>query len=605
MATAWVELMSPRSLWARLFAGLAFALCCLVGRPAQAWVETDILGHQATVIADKNGQAEVRHQLLIKLRGGPLESIDVEGVGQTPEALTDAIVRRTQGGTESTWPLGVEPREDGSLHLRIDAEKGLRGGIYQFEFAYRISLTERNWFERRGQRVRLTWVGPRFSGGVDSAKVIFRLPKGRTPPALPGDEGEGSGVLLSQVRNGADFDEVELVRAHIARGEPAIWRVELDGDPFDAAFEQAKAQGLANAAVPPPPRKLEVPKTPLWVWSLSVALGIVFSLVCLRKGKAQAQNAARWGAEPRALLPISTVPRSLVAGLCYGGAIGLGLAELPTLSGLCLAASLFAAILLPPVRLPKARGPGEWARLTDEEGAGRDAPKLAGRFLDASTVPGFVVFATVVLASAAAAWVLLPRVPYQSALLLLASSAVLPVFFTGKAGDAPPDAAFGALPLYRWVEKKLSRRSDVHAEVWARRPLGGSEPDELRLRVVLDGAKSGLLAIEVGLEIGAGLVALPCVIVRAMDESEAYQALPRGVVWVRGRNGEERVAILRPRVPTRSQCLEIVEDVLALQSARASGGGSPAQRERKSKAMSSGKGAVTANAGTPSPSPAT
>lgn len=605
MATAWVELLRRRSLWARLFGALAFALCCLAGRSAHAWVETDILGHQATVIADKDGHAEVRHQLLLRLRGGPLESLDIEGIGPTEETLTDAIVRRAQGGTESTWPLGVEPREDGSVHLRIDAEKGLRGGTYQFEFSYRISLTERNWFERRGQRVLLTWVGPRFSGGVDSAKVIFRLPKGKAPPALPSDEGDASGVLLSQVRNGAEADEVELVRAHVARGEPAIWRVELDGDPFDAAFEKAKAQGVGAAAIPPPPRKLELPCTPPWVWSLSVALGTVYALVCLRKGKAQAENAARWGAEPRALLPIANLPRSLISGLCYGGAIGLGLAELPTLSGLCLAAALLAAILLPPVRLPKARGPGEWARLTDADAERRIAPKLAGRFLDASSVPGFIVFATIVLASAAAAWVLLPRVPYQSALLLLASSAVLPIFFTGKSGDAPPDAAFGALPLYRWLEKKLARRSDVHAEVWARRPLGGGEPDELRLRIVLDGAKSGLLAIEVGLEIGAGLVALPCVIVRAMDESEAYQALPRGVVWVRGRSGEERVAILRPRVPTRSQCLEIVHDVLDLQSARASGGSSRVQRERKSKAMSSGRGTATANGGTPSPTPAT
>ena len=63
-------------------------------RQALAWVETDVLGHQATIVVSKEGQAEIRHQLILKLRGGPLESLDVEGVGATLETLEDAVVRK-------------------------------------------------------------------------------------------------------------------------------------------------------------------------------------------------------------------------------------------------------------------------------------------------------------------------------------------------------------------------------------------------------------------------------------------------------------------------------------------------------------------------------
>lgn len=606
MATAWVGCWVRRGLGVWLLAALAFFSCCLVGRPAHAWVETDVVGHQATLSVDKDGHAEVRHTLHLRLRGGPLESLDLDGIGPTLETLADGTVRRAQSGNEQVWPLGVEPREDGGVHLRIESEKGLRSGTYQFEFGYRISLDERKGFERRGDRVRLTWIGPRFSGGVDSAKVVFRLPQSTEPPTVPeSTDGETSGVLLSQVRRGAGFDEIELVRAYVARGEPAVWRVEMRADPFSAALERPDGRALGAAVSPPPPRMLELPTTPRWVWSLSLGLGFVYALLCYRKGRAQAENAREVGATPRALVPLPNVARSLFAGALLGAAAGLGLAEYPTWAGLCLCGALLMASLLPPLRLPRARGPGEWSRLSEDELRAQPAKLRAGRFLDASTVPGFVVFLLVALASAAAAWLLLPRSPYQAGLVLLGSAACLPLFFTGKMADIPPDAAFGALPLHHFIARKLARRSDVRSEVWARRPLGGGAPDELRLRIFLDGARSGLSAIEIGLEIGAGMLALPCVIVRAQDESDAYHALPRGVVWVRGRNGDERVAILRPRVPTRAQCLRIVEDVLALTSKKSEGGMPRAQRERKSAAMSSGRGAVTANAGTPSPTPAT
>ncbi len=573
-------------------------------RQAQAWVETDVLGHQATIVVSKEGQAEIRHQLIVKLRGGPLESLDIEGVGATLETLEDAVVRKAQSGSASVWPLVLESREDGTLHLSIEAEKGLRGGTYQFEFGYRVGLAERGWLERRGDRVRLTWVGPRFSGGVDSAKVLLRVPQSAVTPSLPeAEDGPAAGVLLSQVRRSASFDEVELVRAHLARGEPAVWQIEVGAEPFATAIAEG-SHVRGPQAVAPPPRTLELPKAPRWAWALSIGLGLLYFAATFRKARAFEQSCRAAGATSRPLLPLPSLVRSLVGGTLLGAAAGLGLTESPTLAGACLALAILSATLLPPVRAPRARGPGEWSKLADEEHERVAPPVQMGRLLDASSVPGFLVFLALIAASSVLAWILLPRSTYQAGLVVIGSAALLPLFFTGRRADMPPDAAFGALPIHRYFAKKLANHPDVTSEIWARRPLGGGEPDELRLRLMLDGARPGLRAIEIGVELGVGLIALPCVVVRVVDDSEAYKALPHGVVWVRGRSSEERVAILRPRAPSRAGCLRLALEVLHLERA---GTRDSAERYdgRKSSRMSAGSGAVTAKAGTPATSHAT
>ncbi len=581
------------------------ALVFLTARSARAWIETDVLGHQATIVVEERGQAEVRHQLLLKVRGGPLETLSIDGVGEVLQTFEDAVVRRTSNSSTNVWPLGLEPREDGSLQVRIEAEKGLRGGTYQFEFGYRVALTEHGRLERHGDRARITWVGPRFSGGVDSAKVIFRLPRSAVTPSLPnGDDSQNAGVLLSQVRRSAGFDEVELVRARVARGEPAVWQIDAGVEPFAGAIDAAVVAQGPNLS-PPPPRKLELPRAPRWAWGLSAALALIYSSVVLHKARAFERSANAAGAIVRPLVPLPSLPRALMAGALFGAAAGLGLLEFPTLAGACLAIAILAATLLPAARASRARGPGEWSLLGEQErrAGGAQATDGAGSFLDASSVVGFIVFVTLCVAASGVAWLLLAQSPYQAGLVVVGSTAWLPVFFTGRRTDMPPDAAFGALPLYRFVSKKLEAHGWVRSEIWARRPLGGGAPDELRLRLTLDDARPGVRAIEVGVELGAGLVTLPCVIVRVVDDSDAYRALPRGVVWMRGRTSEERVAILRPKVPSRAGCLRLVEEVLRLERAGVAPEGRYA--ERRSVRKSSGSGAVTAKGVTPATSHAT
>lgn len=645
-AHAWGTMLpsSPRPSARVSLLGL-FVLCLVSALPrsAAAWIEMDVRTHRATLTVEANAQAEVRHDLLLRVRGGPLQALEIEGVGQEIEPLGDATVRAVGKGLGRVWPMELEARDDGVLVLRVGAEKGLRSGVYRFEFGYRLDVSERGWLEGKGDRARITWVQPRFSSGIDSAQVVFRVPRAAAMPSLPDDEdGPAAAVLLTEVRRGSDFDEVELIRAHVARGEPAVWQVDVDGSIFPGLAAEPDAEAAISPVVSPP-RRLLLPRTPFWVWLFGGALGLVYAVVLWVKGRALRRTCTELGIRERTLVPLPAGIRVPLAGALLGVAATLALLESPTLAGLAWAGALLLAALLPPWREPKPRGPGEWVRLRDEELAHPPRRVASGRWLDASDPRGAFLLAVIVAATLGAAWSLLPISPYRAGLTLASASAWLPVFLTGRSVDLPADPAWGALPLYLWLAKRLSRDQAVSTELWARRPLhkalhkGSSVPstvpdavpqelaasrspapgataagyDELRLRLLREGALPGVRAVEVGVEVGGGLVALPCVIVRVQDESLAYRALPHTVHWVRGRSAEERVAILRPRLPTRNQCLELATGVLRRLSsapgatqARRAPGAAATPRARKSPRRAATPPATQSSSGAgPSPAP--
>ena len=584
---------------------LALLVLCLLGftaRPAAAWVEMEVRTHRATVGVEPDGRAEVRHELLLRVRGGPLQSLEIEGVGQELEVLGDATVRAMGKGLGRVWPMELTTRDDGALVLRINAEKGLRSGVYRFEFGYRYDAAERGWLERRGARARLTWVQPRFSSGIDSAQVLFRVPHAAVEPRLPEEEdGPAAAVLLTEVRRGPELDEVELVRAHVARGEPAVWQVDVDASVFRGLEVESAEAVRAQPSGAPPPARLLLPRTPVWMWAFGAALGLVYAIVLGLKWRGVRGSCAELGVRPRVLVPLPTALRVLGAGALLGIAATFALLESLTWAGLAWAGALLLAALLPPWREPRPRGPGEWARLSEAEVRQPRRSGGSGRWLDGSDSRGALLLVGIVMVTCLAAWTLLSTSPYRAGLTLASLSAWLPIFLTGRASDMPADPAWGAVALYRWLAKRLERDHCVACELWARRPLRAaargpelgeelkaskegaaavtdraeastqgqvevvaSDCDEIRLRLLHERALQGVRAIEVGVEIGGGLVALPCVVVRVQDDSPAYRALPHSVHWVRGRTGEERVAILRPRVPTRGQCLQLLSGVLRL-----------------------------------------
>jgi hypothetical protein len=318
------------------------------------------------------------------------------------------------------------------------------------------------------------------------------------------------------------------------------------------------------------------------------------------KANAFARASALCEAKPHALVPLPTAVRVPLAGAALGIALYTGgeLGE-PLAAGLALVVGLFAGALGVPRRERRPRGPGRWLPISEEDAFAVRTRVLPGAWLDSGTLRGFGVLAGLVGLVVLAAALELGRSPYHALLTLLAGSLLFPVFFSGRASDLVSDRVAFSQRFVRDLLRKLRERPEVRAVPWARVPDDHREPDELRLLVQPRDAAVGLVALETGVEpergIG-GFVASPFVIVRTREGSDAQRALPREVVWTRGRRADERVAILKPKLPTIALTLALIERLTVLF----------ANQRPKSSRMSKGSSASTAKpARVPSPAHAT
>lgn len=546
-------------LWPHVFVVLVAVLCAPL--TAHAWLEQVVSGHETRVSLDANGSLLARHQLTLSLRGGPLSKVEIEGIGEDIEILSDAKVTRIKNTSGPGIPLRVTQTEGGALRLEVLGVDGLRSGTYRFEFAYRLDATQRKLLEVSRDRAVLTWVGPRLQGGVDSAKVVVSIPHAEQPPALPSSGDRAArGVLLGQVLQGSVADEIELLRAHVAVGEPAVWQVEFD--------RSALSGSLASDPLAPPalteghelaPRRGPGP----WQLGLSLLACALITLLVVLKERAVRILAQRTDSRPRPLVPGPPWLRGGVAGLAAAGFVALTLLHRATLAMGCGLLLALLVVHFPPVRKVSPRGPGTWIPLP---GAGlRPRWPLLVRLYEPSTIPGFFLALALLLFGGAVAFT---RLAHDSSQSLLALSFVLlasPLFLTGRSSDFPRSPAEQALPWFRFLSR--ARLGTLRAlELWGRKTdkeLVLGPIDEVRIRLLLQRPPSGLRALEVAFEEGPGNYVSPCLVLRVVDDSPAFGALPVGIAWSRGRHSEEKTAVLHPAAPTRAQLLSLVRSVLA------------------------------------------
>lgn len=540
----------------------------------------------STVELDRDGSATVSHELLLEVRGGPLKKLELATADSNAELLPDATV--TKASTGLVLPLVVERGADGLLTLEVDHERGLRSGTYTFVVRYRTALSSKMLI-RREHSVELAWTGPRLDSGVDGMRTLFRVPSAEVAPRLPvvrDDEPDpGFGVLVSAIRRSAAHDEIELVRSHVARGEPVLWRVETSASAFlpkAPASEPAPAPGVLPVAVAPRPR------APRWLaWALFA--GGAFGLLVWQKERLFARACRQSGATLRALVPLPLVVRALLAGLALGVALYAGAdREDPTLTGIALLCALVLATLSAPRRARSPRSPGRWLPLRGDEAFAARSSRLPGALLDSGTLQGFLVLLVAVVALLALAGLELRHSPYRALLVLLSGSVLVPIFFTGRASDLLGDRVAFSRGFLARLERKMRACEGLKTVPWGRLPDGSAAPDELRLLAQLRDPIEGLVALEVALEPRSGLggvLGAPFVIVRAKEDSRAQRALPNGVIWTRGRRPDERVAILTPNLPTLALTLSLIERLgrlltrQAASSAARSGGSSASIRK--------------------------
>ena len=562
----------------------AVAVLTLICGRAQAWVETEVRSHLATVDVDRAGRALVSEDLTLAVRGGPLHDFELGGVDLDAETLPDATVTSVAGSKAQlpATPLLLDKREDGSLRIEIDRDKGVRTGVYLFHFQYRTDLLKRDLIRREGNDVEVRWVGPRFNEGIDSARVLFRLPAGPTPPMLPDasastgriDDGDAlGGVFIGNLHRLADKDELDIVRPHVSRGEPVLWRVRVSAKAFDAfatpsapahgdkaTSASARALALGGTATAQPQQRLR------W-WLCAALAALAYAFAVATKWRYFSASCARRGAAARALVPLPVGLRAAASGTLLSAAfVSAAWFDQSTLGALLLVLGMVLASQFAVPAKVVLRGPGQWLPVSDSEAFERASVAFPGRYLDAGTLRGCALLGALCVLVAVGASSLFARAPYQALLLLLGSSCLLPLFFTGREAQLPADLATHPRPLLSNLLKRLRRADGLKAVPWARIPAGLVEADELRLLVQVPGAVRGLLGLEVGVEFLAGVAgsaAAPFVLIRAREGSLAVSALPRELSWTRGRKADERAAILRPRLPTAAHCEQLLLELAA------------------------------------------
>lgn len=534
---------------------------CLLAFPATsyAWQESTVLAHRMRVRIEAGLEATVSHELLVKIRGGPVKSFPLVGVAPDVELLPDATVRMAQN-TWNQWPLSATARPDGSLDLNIVSPKGLRGGSYLFSLSYRTTFDDPSRLSLKGERAILRWVGPRLDSGVDTVRLTFDLPKGEEAPILSDQhEALGAVAILEQVRRG-DRDEVDLVRAHVAKGEPTVWEIEVGQDALGLATESEGPRALSPKAAPVIRRH-----RPIELW-FGLGLGLLLAALSFGKARDLKKRASALGAIARPLIPLPAWLRALGAWACFGAAAFAAGTEEPALAALLLLGAVLSGAYLAPVRATAPRGPGSW-RVIPNEALEHLKPRERGWF-DVSSWRGSLIFCAIVAGLAFAGYRVLPSSPYRALLLLTGALPFVPLFLTGRLSDFPVSPLTEGRAWLRYLKKALAPEG-LKLTLWGRYPPDTVDfieapLDEARLRIELKERVQGLKAFEIAFEEGAGRFVLPCLLLRVLDDSEARTRLASLNGFIRGRDVSERVVIVRPPLPTPKELLASVLEVAAL-----------------------------------------
>lgn len=539
---------------------------------AHAWLSLAVTGDAAVVEVQRDGRATVTHDVLLRVRGGPLQHLSLTGVDTDAVPLGDATLTSARSGEAAGPPMLVNTEYDGEqAHFQLTLKKGVRSGSYLLRFSYQTDLKQHGKLIATADGAVIRWPGLLFDDGIDSMQTTFVLPKGERPPHLPGASNEhtagmvatGEGVFLSELMQTGTSERLQLTRPHVARGERVTWQVAMDAERFDQ-LPNARPDALASSASAvarttpqaSPPRSSS---HTAWFWCAFGGL-MLSLLVFIKHRQGHTAFLVPMRTSLRLTAIFSSMSGSLACALVFESA---GLAG----TGLFIAMSL---MLQRPVREPLApRGPGRWKSVDLEriEAVGAVTSRKI-RWLDAGSGTGFALFVACAVALTVVGLRLLGQSPYHSAMTLVYSTALVPLFFTlGATGQR--SLLEEQCEFLTRLARRLQRRSTLTTEAIGRFSLDAERPDDLRLRLVLPNALDGLVSFEVGLgfvDTTLRRLLVPALVVRVREDSRAHAALPRDGHWSRGRTPEERVVVIRSPLPLISSCIETLQQTaMALQ----------------------------------------
>jgi len=517
---------------------------------ARAWQEAHQTGDDVAVRVDPGGIAEVTHEIRWHVVRGPLKSIDVVHVDPFATLEPDVSIASEDG---RSLLAHASRRDDKTVRITVDEPRSLMRGNFTFDVRWRVDLVAAQSLTRDGATWRLEWSSPVATDGFDAARTRLDFPAAPDPPQpiLP-DTGAVDEGAVSTLRREPGRDVLELVRPHVARGEAPAWTVRVDPRALPRVTDP-RLRPTEPSASPEPDH--------VRAGAMGVGLGataLLFGLAVRRKARAFALACAARGAVPRALLPLPDGARAAVAGAALAGGVALEFCGRATLAAVCVALGTLSASLRAPSFRAAARGPGRWLALRPEEAFQAPAATSAAEALGALVLLVLLAAAAVVGSrfDAEAPW-----------LIALDATALVPLFVTGRASQLPPHGARTAAPWLARVFVALRRTPELRVSPWARLPLEGDAPDELRLLVFPRAALPGLLGIELGLSWSStpvGWSSAPEILARVLEGSPAAIKLTQDLPAARatpGRRPDERVVRLLPRAPDRPAALALTRSL--------------------------------------------
>jgi hypothetical protein len=258
--------------------------------------------------------------------------------------------------------------------------------------------------------------------------------------------------------------------------------------------------------------------------------------------------------------------------VAYGAAVSGAVAALmfgsPIVGALLVAAAMALASHRSPQVSAKPRGPGHWKAVEDGSVLlPRRRARHPADILDLGTWSGKGVAFLVALVVAVAATFLRTRYAGVGVALPLGAMALVPIFATGTRAQLPETPEGLAARVLRPARDALARTIDLaHVEVaTVARVVKPDVVDEVRLAFAPAMRTPGLRAIELALATRGNGAALPEILVRFDDGSEAaarIAALAPGSAIVPGRTPEEKVMRVAAEDPTPEGAARIVAALL-------------------------------------------
>ena len=546
----------------RRLAPPALASLCFFVAPSSAeatatWQEMHETSDDVRLEIAPNGVATVQHHLRYRIVAGHFKTFDIAGLDPHAELAAEAVFKPEKTGSEV--PARIETgKVPGTARIVIDeGSKGLGRGAYTVDLGYKLDLVGNRMLSRDGAMWKVSWTAPPATEGHDGARVVFDLPTAPTEPRLAG--AAESTTTLATLRRSAERDELELVRAHVPRGEAVVWSARLDPKAFPA---------ITTPELRPPPAAEIVAPTILRS-NLSRVLGAV-GFALLAAGLAfvlrEKQRTVRTVCEARGFTARPALPLGVVTPFVYGITATLSLAVLlwwlPVVGALLVVLAMTLAAHRAPILTARKRTPGVWRPLTEL------LPKRKTPFDDAFDLGarrGRVALVVLAVAASAIIFVLRPYVPQIALALPLFAATLLPLFVTGTRAQMAEDATDLAARVLRPIRDALGSAVDLsHVDVAAigRLPGGAGLPDDIRLACAPKERTPGLRAIEVALATTATGGAVPEVLVRFDSGSAAADRVAKLAPLLPGRTADERVMRLRPDEPTAPSTSTLVARLL-------------------------------------------